>query len=361
MVERTQIPSPGDQNRPAGDGVFALLDMLHGSWKSQALCVAARLGIADVLAESPLAASELAGRCVPTCAPHALGQLLDALCTLSIVDRLPDGRYALGTNGRWLRTGVPESLRHWVIWWGQSLWPVWGELWYSVTTGRSARAMLNGTSGFDHLGDPEQARIFHLAMAELSSVTVAAITDAVDFSRFCGVVDIGGGDGTLLAAILRRWPHAAGALLDLDHAVARARDRFERDGLGPRVRCEAGDFFREVPRPDVPGSAAYLIKSVIHDWSDDDAVRILRACRASMRPERADRLLLAEQVLPDVRTPSAWHQSLSRSDLTMLVAHGAGERTRTHFATLLQRAGFSVARVTPAGPTFSVIEGVPSS
>lgn len=339
---------------------WALLDILHGSWKPQALCVAARLGIADVLADGPQSAGVLAARCSPPCPPRALTQLLEALCSLSIVEREPDHRYRLTARGHLLRCGAPGSLRHWIIWWGQSLWPVWGELWHSVTTGGSARAFLNGTSGFDHLSDPEQARVFHLAMGELTTVNVIAITEAFDFGRFEFVVDVGGGEGALLAAILARWAHVSGLLLDLDHAAVRAGQRFEHDGLTARARCVVGDFFSHVPRPDGHGPVAHLLKSVVHDWSDDDAVRILRSCRTTLRTEHGDRLLLVEQVLPDVRSTSPVDQSLSRSDLTMLVAHGAGERTHAQFNDLLQRAGFVMGPVTPAGPTFSVIEGVPS-
>ncbi|MCB9845569.1 MAG: methyltransferase [Phycisphaeraceae bacterium] len=330
-----------------------LLDILHGSWMTQALHAACALRIPDHLhagAHAPEAIARASDAYEPS-----VHRLLRALCAIGACREEPDGAFHLTDLGQLLRDDHPQSLRAWVLWWSEHLWTLWGELDESVRSGQSARARLTGTQGFAHLErDPAAAATFNRALAQLTQLTVATVTAAFDFRPFRTIVDVGGGHGQLLAAILHAAPSARGVLFDLPHALQGARDLMLRESIAHRCDVVAGDFFEAVP----PAADAYVIKSVLHDWNDDRCVSILRTCREAMTP--VSRLLIVEQVLPDVFRDDPIHRSLARSDLTMLIAHGAGERTQAQFRALLDRAGLAALRLIPAGITFSVIECVPA-
>jgi hypothetical protein len=328
-----------------------LLELITSSWMSHAALVAAELRIADLLRDGPRTADDLAVA-TSTHGP-SLRRLLQALCALDLCRERDDGAFEITETGALLGAAAPLSLRHWAIWWGAHLGPVWGQLLHSVRTGRSARTLLHGTEGFGHLDrDPETAAVFHRALRELTRLAAAHVVTACDFSRFARVVDVGGGHGELLAAVLAASPSSRGVVYDLPHARDGAERAIADAGLSGRCEFAAGDFFHSVP----VGADAYLVKSVLHDWDDADAARILAAVRRALTG--AARLFVVEQVLPDRRTPTDVHRSLSRSDLTMLVALAGRERTESEFRALLAAAGFDVVRVVPAGPTFSVIETV---
>jgi len=283
-----------------------------------------------------------------------LHRLLRALATIEICRELDDGAFEITPMGTLLRTDAPQSLRSWTIWWAHHLSPVWDRLLDSVKTGRSARALLAGTEGFAHLDrDPDMAALFNRAMAELTRLTADSVVQAYGFSGLTRIVDVGGGYGELLAAILTANRSASGVLFDLPHAIAGGRRRLEEAGLAGRCEFVAGDFFEAVPG----GGDAYVLKHVIHDWNDEHGARILESCRGAMASDA--RLLLVEQILPDRLVASSTHRSAARSDLTMLVAHAAGERTEAEFRRLLGAAGFRVARVVPAGGLLGVIEALP--
>jgi hypothetical protein len=224
---------------------------------------------------------------------------------------------------------------------------------HSVKTGQSARKLLLGTDGFGHLErDPALAEIFHSAAAERTRLTAIDIVRAYDFSTLKRIVDVGGGRGELLAAILRAAPESRGVLFDLPPAVELARVELERSGLASRCEFVAGNFFDSVPA----GGDAYILKSVIHDWNGADCQRILKNCRQAMD---GGRLLLIEEMLPDRLTNSEAHQAIACSDLTMLAALAAQERTEAELRALLAAAEFRVVEVLPAGPTFCVIVALP--
>src|SRR5262245_13214127 len=332
-----------------------LIELIGSSWKTQAIYVAAELKIADYLADRPRTAGELAAL-INVNAP-ALHQLLRALTTIEICNELADGTFAIARLGALLVSGAPHSLRSWAMWWGSQSWPVWGQLLYSVKTGRSARTLLLGTDGFAHLAhDPASAEVFNQAAVELTRVVAKEIVRAYDFTQFTRIVDVGGGCGELLAHILQAAPEARGVLFDLPHAIHQARDHL--NGRGTASRCDfiAGDFFEAVPA----GGDVYILKNVIHDWNDESSRRILDNCRAVLDGAK---LLLIECLLPNRLTTSTEHQAAARSDLHMLVALAAKERTEAEFQALLNSAGLRVARVFPAGPTISLIEATaePSS
>jgi hypothetical protein len=342
-----------DERDPAQDLAHDLMESIHSSWIAQAAYVAAELGVADLLAGGPRSSDELAG--LAGAHGPSLHRLLRALVTLDLVRQLDDGRFELRPRGSALRTDQPGSLRHWIIWWGGQLWPVWGNLLYSVKTGKSARAMLAGTEGFDHLAhDPRAAAVFNKGLAELTSLTARSVVAAYDFSTLRHVVDVGGGYGQLLAAILHAHPGVRGTLFELPHAIDGARAFLTRAGVIGRCELVAGDFFQSVPA----GADAYLLKSVIHDWNDERAGAILHNCRRAMTRAGA-RLLLAERVVPARFEPSPQHRALARTDLSMLVTHAAAERSEAGFRALLDATGYDVTRIVPGDHAFSVIEAVP--
>ena len=258
--------------------------------------------------------------------------------------------FAITPMGGLLGTDEPESLRHWTIWWAKHLWPVWGNLLYSVRTGKSARSLLTGTEGFKHLEhDPQAAAVFNRALAELTRFESNSVVAAYDFSRFKRIVDLGGGYGELLSVILKKFPEVRGVLFDLPHAMDGARSYLDQAQLTSRCECVAGDFFHSIP----VGGDAYILKSVLHDWNDDRCREILANCRKAFNDNT--RLLLIERVLPEQLDHSPAHQSAARSDLTMLVALAAMERSEAQFRDLLGSAGFETKRIYPAG-VVSVIE-----
>lgn len=329
-----------------------LLDIVTASWMTQAAYVAAELHLADILAEGPRTSDDLAAA-TGTHAP-SLRRLLRALTTIGICRERRDGSFEITPMGALLGTDAPGSLRSWTIWWGAHLWPVWGRLLYSIRTGRSARKLLTGTDGFEHLQrDPEMAAVFNRALVELTHLACQGVVRTYDFSGLKRIVDVGGGYGELLAAILRANPAASGVLFDLPHALEGGRRHIEEAGLAGRCEFVAGDFFESVPA----GGDAYVLKSVIHDWNDERGLLILRNCRRALAG--GARLVLVERVLPDRLDTSTDHRAVVRSDLHMLVALAAKERTESEFRALLESAGFRVSRVLPIGATFSVIEALP--
>lgn len=328
-----------------------LLGIINASWMTQAVSVAARLGIADLLEERPRTSSELASAC--GCDPGALYQLLRALCALGVCAQRDGDVFEITPMGRLLGSQARCSLRSWAIYWGGAAWEVWARLHESVRTGGSARSRITGVEGFAHLeADPEAARIFNQGMVEMTRLIAADVARTYDFAGK-RVVDVGGGYGELLATILEIWPDATGVLFDMPHAITEARSRLEARGLAGRCELVTGDFFASVPA----GGDVYVLKSVIHDWNDERARQILSCCRRAMAPQA--RLLLVERVMPRRLEPRPEHQATARSDLNMLVALAARERTYEEFEALLRSTGFDRVRLVPAG-AFSLIEAAPS-
>ena len=325
-----------------------LLDLVNGSWIAQACYVAARLGIADLLAAGPRTAEELAAA-TGSHAP-ALRRLLGALGSVDICHQREDGTFEMTRIGRALRTDVPCSMRAWTLQWGGEAWRVWANLLHSVKTGQSARSLITGDAGFAHLErDPEAAQIFNQAMVDLTRLAALDIARAYDFSGK-RVMDVGGGYGELLAQILTAHPSAQGVLFDMPHAISKARDHLGGRALEGRCEFIAGDFFRSLP----PGCDVYVLKTVIHDWPDEQARDILRSCRSAMAP--GSRLLIIERLMPERLAPSAENRALARVDLHMLVALGAQERTQAEMQTLLHAAGLRTLRRIDTGSEFQILE-----
>jgi len=328
-----------------------LLRMINASWVAQACYVTARLGIADLLAAGPRSAADLAAA-THTHAP-SLQRLLAALGSVGLSRQLADDTFEMTRLGSLLRKDAPVSLRAWALKWGGDDWPVWANLLYSVRTGQSARSLITGTPGFAHLErNPETAAIFNQAMADLTQLSAMAIARACDFSGL-RVMDVGGGYGELLAQILLAHPSATGVLFDMPHAIARAREHLAGRGLGSRCEFLTGDFFDSVPG----GADVYVLKSVIHDWPDERAREILGSCRRAMRP--GARLFVIERLMPERLESCADHEALARSDLHMLVALAAQERTQAQIAALLESADFRSLKRIDTGSDFQIVAAEP--
>jgi O-methyltransferase domain/Dimerisation domain len=328
---------------------MALLRLASSHWVGQAVHVAAKLGVADLLEDGPKTPAALA----EATGAHAgaLHRLLRALASLGVFAEDGAGRFTLTPLAEGLRTSVPGSLRAYAILMGEEWhWRPWGELLASVRTGRPAFQEVFGQDVFQYLGKhPDAASVFNAAMTSRTGQENAAVTAAYDWPAGT-IVDIGGGQGALLAAILERTPGARGVLFDLPHVIAAAAGLIEGAGLTARCELAAGSFFEQVPA----GGDLYLLKRVIHDWDDERAAAILRRCRAAMG--EGSRLLVIEHVLPSGNAPS-WGKLL---DLQMLVmTPGGRERDEAGFRSLLASAGLVLERIIPAGPTASLIEAVP--
>lgn len=328
----------------------ALQSMLFGYFPPQVLYVATHLGLADQLAAGPRTAAELAS--ATGCHPGALGRLLRALVVIGVLEQSDEaGTVALTGTGQLLRADHPASMRNYVLLFcGEQVWQSWGDLEYSVRTGKPAWERRYGPPfGPGHMS-PEFSAVFNGAMAEGTAKAAPAVIAAGGFERFGTVADLGGGRGILLAAILAAHPGLRGVLLDLPRALEGAADVLRAAGAADRCELVPGDFFAAVPG----GADAYLLKSVIHDWDDERAAAILGNCRAVMTPAAV--LLLVEPVLSD-RPGRPDPFSVSYSDLNMLVCTSGRERTAGEFGDLLAAAGFAVQRIAPCPPTgYSVIE-----
>jgi hypothetical protein len=325
-----------------------LTALITAYWNSQAIYVAAELGIADLLKDGPRHANDLA-RATDTNA-DALYRVLRALASLGVFAETAPRTFALTPLADLLRSDVPGSQRSLARMMGTEQYEAWGDLLYSVQTGKTAFDRIFGQPCFDYLAErPEKARLFDESMTGIHGVETGAVIDAYDFSGINVLADVGGGNGSNLTAILQRHPRMRGILFDLPHVVARARARIEAADLDDRCQLLAGSFFESVPA----GADAYLMRHIIHDWDDERSLTILRHCRAAMPPH--GRLLLLESVIPPGNDPFP----PKFLDLTMLVIPGGKERTREEYEALFAQSGFKLTRVVPSKSDISVIEGAP--
>jgi hypothetical protein len=325
------------------------MKLLHGAWVSQALYVAAHLGLADLVKDGPRSPEDLAA----ACGAHApsLKRLLRALASVGAFAEDDQGRYGQTPLSDCLRSDRPGGQRDLALMTGEEHFRCYAELLYSVRTGRTAFEKLYGKPIFAYLAENERAaRIFDGAMVGVHGVESAAMLDAYDFSGVGTLVDVGGGNGSLLSATLKRNPRLQGVLYDRPDVVERARPRLAAEGLADRCRAVGGDFFQEVPT----GGDAYLLRHIIHDWDDERSLTILRNIRAAL--PAAGRVLIVESVIPPGNGPFFGKML----DLTMLVIPGGQERTEEEYRGLLARAGLRLSRVVPTRHEVSVVEAVPA-
>jgi hypothetical protein len=327
-----------------------MLRLVTGAWITQAVHAAAKLGLADLLRDGPRAATELAEATATE--PRALHRLMRTLAGHGVFAEEQDGgRFRLTPLAELLRSDAPGSLRPFAIMMGEQLvWRSFGELPYSLRTGKPAFDHVFGQPLFDYYADhPDAARIAVEGLTSRAASENMAVVTAYEFGAAHRVVDVGGGQGSLLAAILAVNPQLRGVLLDKPHVIELARPVLDTALRTGRCALEAGDFFAAVPA----GGDIYLLKKVIHDWDDERALGILRSVAAAIPP--TGRLLLVETIVPPGNAPSFAKQL----DLLMMVYTGGRERTETEHRALLGEAGFELRRVIPTESTVSILEAVP--
>lgn len=328
---------------------LALKRLVDGYQMSQAIHVAATLGIADLLAGGARASDDLAAATATD--PRTLYRLLRALASVGIFHEDEDRHFSLTPLGDCLRSNALEPVGGWAAYIGRPFyWEAWSDLLHSVKTGENAFRHVHGTDAWDYRArHPEENAIFDRAMTANARRTTEAVLVAYDFARFTRIVDVGGGQGALLAAILARYPAARGVLFDQSHVVARAEAILLRAGVADRCEVVGGDFFAAVP----DGGDGYLMRAILHDWDDTEAIAILRSCRRAIAPP--GRLLVIEWVI----APPNEGRDAKFGDLNMLVAPGGRERTREEYVALFASADFRLTGVFATAMGMSVIEAVP--
>jgi len=333
----------------ASTAPMQLLQMMTGYWVSQGVYVAAKLGIADLLAAGPVHYEDLA-RQTDTHAP-SLFRILRALASLGVFAEMEAGQFALTPMASLLQSAVPNSMRALAIMYCEEQYRAWGSMLQSVRTGQPAFERQFGVNVFEYFRqNPEAGAIFNEAMTNWTTQASAAVAATYDFSRFGSMIDVGGNQGTLLATILRQYPTARGTLFDRPHVVATAKDHLAKAGVDNRCTIVGGDFFTAVPS----GGDAYLLSYVLHDWDDERCVAILAQCRHAIAGNGT--LLVIELVLPEGNAASfgKW------LDLHMLVMASGRERTAQQYRLLLQAGGFDVKRVIPTPAGSSIVEATPA-
>ena len=344
--------SAGTDNLPPR---AAVSQMATGYWVSQAVRAMAVLSLADHLASGPRTAADLA----EATGAHApsLARLLRALVALGLCGREATGRFRLTPLGEAMRSDVPDSVRAWVLFitapWVERGWEKLPE---AVRTGEPTFPRVHGVGFWDYLGaHPEDGVLFDAALSGGASARAEALRASRDLSSIGTVVDVGGGQGRLLAGLLEAVPGLRGLLFDRPEVVTGADAVLRAAGVAERCTVVGGDFFASVP----PGGDAYVLAQIVHNWPDAEALAILSACHQAMAP--GARLWVIEQVLPPEDAPDPSERAgLALRDLNMLVLFGGGqERTEEEYRQLLGAAGFEEVAVIPAeGTPWSVVEAV---
>jgi hypothetical protein len=335
------MAEPVDPNRaPSAASREQLLTIIRGHRIAQAVYVATRLGIPDLLADGPREIDELAH--ATGSHPPSLYRVLLFLAGVGVLAKVGPRRFALTPVSGALRTGVPDSVRPAVLFLlNDSHWRPWGHLLHTVQTGETAFEHVHGVGLFDYLaGHPEVSALFNAGMAGNSPAHARLVATSYDFSRARMVIDVAGGRGRLLATILERNPQLRGILFDLPHVIESAREIIDEAAVADRCEFVGGNFFEAVPKD----GDVYILRNIIHDWQDDQAVAILTACRQAMAD--GARLVLVERHVADDPREAL---PVLHADLEMLVNVGGRERTTDEYAGLLARSGLRLTQTISLG------------
>jgi hypothetical protein len=338
------LPAVRDQS-----AAYSLLDLIQGSVITQAISAAAKLGIADVLADGPLPAEEIAKRVGSD--PGATSRLLRTLSGYSVFAVTPDGRFELTPMADALRDSAPDSMRGMAMLMGHPLlWEDWGHLLSSVRTGEANMPKLRGMGAYEFLmSNPEYAGMFFQGMRSMSESETDPVLAAYDFSQFATIVDVVGGRGTLLAGILAQAPGSRGVLYDSEFATADAPSVFDAACVGGRATVENGGYFDKLPA----GADAYVLKHILHDFSEPDCLALLKNVREAIAPD--GKMLVIEYVL---NGNNERHLG-NIIDLWLLLLLGARERTLPEYTELFAKAGLKVVGAVPTTSPVSIIEAIP--
>jgi hypothetical protein len=326
-----------------------MLQMVTGYWVAQSIYAAAKLGIADHLSDRAQSTEVLAQ--LTETDPRSLYRLLRALSSIGVFVETEPGWFALTPLATYLQSNQPGSIRDAAIMLGDpEHYASWGNLLHSLRTGESAFENLYGMNVFQHYAqNPQAAAVFDRAMTSFSSAENAGVVTQYDFSSIHTLVDVAGGHGSLLAAILQANPHLNGILFDQPAVVAGAAPLLQSYGVSDRCQVVGGSFFESVPS----GADAYLLKHILHDWDDDRSIEILKQCRCAMAGQ--GRVLVVEQVIPPGNEPFMG----KLLDMNMLVmCPGGQERTAAEYEALFEAAGFKLSRIVPTSTMVSIVEGL---
>jgi len=320
---------------------IVLQEMITGSWVTQAIYVAAELAVADILNDGPLTSTKIAARAGVS--SDALHRVLRALASLGIFRQNGSGQFEQTPMSEYLRSGTPVSLRAWARMipskWN---WDLVGSLIESVRTGN--KAPWNGWEYFEQ--NRHDAEIFNDAMTSFSAAEIGPLLASYDFSGIRKLMDVAGGHGSLLAAVLEANPGMQGILFDATSVIEGARPHIAASKAAGRCELVGGDFFVSVP----PGADAIMMKHIIHDWSDEQALTILKCCHRAL--PQGGKLLVIDSVIQPDNDPSPGKML----DIQMLLI-GGRERTEEEFRSLLDAAGFDLIRIVPTTSAVSVVEG----
>jgi len=333
----------------APDPSTELMQMINGYQLSQALHVAATLGVADQLKDGPKPYDAMARICGAH--PASLYRLLRALAAVGVFHETSNKEFSLTPLGAGLTSDAPGSGRNYARWIGTpGQWKSWGNLLHCIKSGESASEHTHGKDAWTYRKQhPEEQAIFNDAMTGNSRSESQAVLEAYDFSQFGCIVDVGGGQGLLLKEVLLAYPSARGVLFDQPHVIASTQQ--VPTELAARCQLVAGSFFEAVPH----NGDAYLMKAILHDWDDGKSIEILRTCRRAMSPKAA--LIVIERV---VGSPNESPDG-KFSDLNMMVQYAALERTHQEFHDLLKGGGFELTEIVPTRSPMSIIIGKPVS
>jgi O-methyltransferase domain/Dimerisation domain len=325
-----------------------LLNLIDGHRVTAVIYTAAQLGIAELLLEGPKSGPELA-RLTDT-HERSLLRLMRALVQLKIFTEAQDGSFSVTEMGAYLAANSERSLKAFVLLEGGMLRASWSDLIESIRTGQTGPELAGlGPERFETLAKTRDAGLFNEAMVSITRTAVPDVLAAYDFSGISTLIDVGGGLGELLIAILKKYPSMRGTILDLPHCEEGARKSFADAGVAGRAEFIGHSFFDSIP----PGADAIIMKSIIHDWNDERCVRILLNCHRALKP--GSRLMLIDKVMPEKIEPGGDDIFVVLDDLNMMRGPGGCERTPSEFRALLAKGGFRMRRVVPTG-RYSVIE-----
>jgi hypothetical protein len=328
--------------------LLRLVALMHGFRSTQVIYVIAKLDLAGHLAGGPLTAAELAPRV--NVHPESLGRVLRLAAFYGLVTELPEGRFELTPLARPLRGDIDDSIAPTAVMLGQEHYGAWGGLLQSVKSGESAFQQVYGMPMFDYLAKhPDAQADFDAAMGAGTEVFLRSLVDVYDFSESHVIVDVGGGNGSVSAMILKQNPSMEAVIYDQPQVLVAADSYLSNAGVRARCRLVPGNFFETIP----DGGDLYLLSTIIHDWDDERALRILRNCRAAMRPTAT--VLLLETILPEHGHPS----QAAMADVNMMVMLTGRERTETQYRELLAAADMRLTRLVAVSARDSLIEARP--
>ncbi|MFI7065993.1 methyltransferase [Kribbella sp. NPDC050124] len=318
--------------------------LLFGATVTKVVSAAAELNLADLLEDGPRSSADLAK--MLDADQQSLRRLLRALAGLGLTQQTDTDQFELTEAGGCLRSTTDDSIQALsAMLWDKASWLSWGELVTAIRTGVPGWLQAHGMFWIDYYtSHPKASATFNKAMSQHSRAAAPGLVDAIRPQRFNTILDVGGGDGTLIAELLTAQPTLQGIVFDLSSGLEDAATTLEARAVADRCRLEPGNFFDEVPK----GADAYLLKQILHDWDDAAALQILRNCRAAMPPTA--HLLILERMLPELASPKDVPTLLV--DIHMLVVTGGRERTEAEFRSLLSQAGFTLTAVSDAIPPY---------